>query len=489
MASVSLRRARSVCLLVLLSGVVTAGPSAAQQPPPPSADGGTPSGSMPPAGAEPPGMPNMTLAEAVRYALKHQPAVRAALARVSARIADVGIPRGQWLPSLGLTAQLIGGTANNTTASYLGVAPVPTPRVGWTVDRTGSTASWSPEPSTFAGLGLLQEVFDFGRISREISAADSLVSVERRSAEAQSLDIRYGVEEAYYGVYAAKSVLRASEDAYERARVHRDLARMGVASGLRSPIEQTRAEAELDRLDIGRIRARGNVRIAQAVLAAAVGSAEPALDIAEAPPVPGGLPTLDASVQRALEKEPQLQAAIERIRAQEEETRAAFAQLRPELLLAGTINARAGGSTPTSGSIPDGNGWIPNVPNWQVGIVFSWPIFEGTLWARGEASREREAVRREEAALVRQDLVARVETTYVGVTVAREALPRLEASVNAARANYAQADARFKGGLGTSVELADAEALRTDAEIQLALGQFDLARSRAAFGRAIAEGL
>jgi outer membrane protein TolC len=264
---------------------------------------------------------------------------------------------------------------------------------------------------------------------------------------------------------------------------------MGVASGLRSPIEQTRAEAELDRLDIGRIRARGNVRIAQAVLAAAVGSAEPALDIAEAPPVPGGLPTLDASVQRALEKEPQLQAAIERIRAQEEETRAAFAQLRPELLLAGTINARAGGSTPTSGSIPDGNGWIPNVPNWQVGIVFSWPIFEGTLWARGEASREREAVRREEAALVRQDLVARVETTYVGVTVAREALPRLEASVNAARANYAQADARFKGGLGTSVELADAEALRTDAEIQLALGQFDLARSRAAFGRAIAEGL
>jgi outer membrane protein TolC len=61
--------------------------------------------------------------------------------------------------------------------------------------------------------------------------------------------------------------------------------------------------------------------------------------------------------------------------------------------------------------------------------------------------------------------------------------------VEAARANYDQADARFKSGLGTSVELADAEALRTEADIQLALGQFDLARARAAFGRAIAEGL
>jgi outer membrane protein TolC len=75
------------------------------------------------------------------------------------------------------------------------------------------------------------------------------------------------------------------------------------------------------------------------------------------------------------------------------------------------------------------------------------------------------------------------------VEVAREALPSLERELDAARANGAQADARFKAGLGTSVELADAEALRTDAEIRLALGTFELARARAAFGRAIAEGL
>jgi len=488
MPCVSSLRARCMCLVALLAGGATS--SRAQNAPP------APPGTAPPAvapaapGLQTPGPRKVTLAEAVDYALKNQPAVKAALARVSARIADVAIPRGQWLPSVGLTAQLLGGTANNTTASYLTVPLVPTPRVGGTVDRTSSTASWSPEPSTFAGLGLTQEVFDFGRIAAEISAADALVTVERRTAEVESLDIRFGVEEAYYGVYAAKAVLRASDDAYERARVHRDLAHKGVESGLRSPIELTRAEAELDRLDIGRIRARGALRVAQVLLAAAVGTSEPALDIADQPPAPGELPSLDAAMQRALEKEPQLQAAVERIRAQEEETRSVFAQLRPELLLAGTLNARAGGSAPTGGgTVPDGNGWIPNVPNWQVGIVLSWPIFAGSVWARGEASRQREVVRREEAALVRQDLVARVERTYVGVTVAREALPRLEASVNAARANYAQADARFKAGLGTSVELADAEALRTDAEIQLALGQFDLARSRAAFGRAIAEGL
>ena len=65
----------------------------------------------------------------------------------------------------------------------------------------------------------------------------------------------------------------------------------------------------------------------------------------------------------------------------------------------------------------------------------------------------------------------------------------LQNAVARARANWQQADARFGAGIGNAVELADAEAVRTDAEIQVALGQFDLERTRAAFGRAIAEGL
>jgi outer membrane protein TolC len=432
----------------------------------------------------------MSLSAALEYALTHQPAVKAALARVSARQADVGIPRGEWLPSVGLTAQALVGTVNNTTASYLGAPLVPTPRVGGTTVTTGSGASWSPEPSTFAGLGVTQEVFDFGRITAEVTAADSLVGVERLTAEAQSLDVRLGVEEAYFAVYSAKAVLVASEEGFQRARVHFDLARVGVSSGLRSPIEQTRAAAELARLDIIQIRARGSVRIAQTLFAAAVGAPEPALDISDEPPVPADMPSFDVAVQRALQREPQLQAALARIQAQEDETRAAFAQLRPDLSLAGTLNTRAGGAEPSGGGpSPAGKGWIPSVPNWQVGIVLSWPLFEGTLWGRGKASQQREGVRREEAALVQQELVARVDSSYVSVSVAREALPRLQASVDAARANYAQADARFRAGLGTSVELADAESIRTDAEIGLALGEFELARSRAAFGRAIAEGM
>ena len=163
---------------------------------------------------------------------------------------------------------------------------------------------------------------------------------------------------------------------------------------------------------------------------------------------------------------------------------------RPDIRLSAAISGRAGGATPSNGSEQtSGSGYLPNVPNWDGALVLNWPFFDPTINARQRASRVAEEVQRSEIDLVRQQVVASVGQAYVGVVVAREALPSLQHELEAARANYAQADARFRAGLGTSVELADAEALRVDADIRLAIGVFDVAKARAAFGRAIAEGI
>ena len=486
MASMSLGPARFI--LVLL--VVAALPTGAASPEPPSTPSVPPDASdelpLPPHLRSP---PKITLKDALAFALQNQPAVKEALARVAARETDVGIPRGQWLPTVGVTAQILGGTVNNTTTSYVGEPWTPTPRVGGTSSTDASGASWSPKASTFVGLGVTQQIFDFGRIAAEIRAADALVSVDQRSSEARSLDVRFGVEEAYFAVYSARAVLAATEEAYARAQSAFALAKQGVASGSRPPFDRTRIEAQLARLDVTRVRNRGALRIAQSLLAAAVGSSELALDIADTPPAPADMPPLDVAIQHALQKEPALQAALVRIQAQEAATRAAYAQLRPDLFVFGTLNSRAGGAQPSgSAPIPDGNGWLPIVPNWQIGLVLSWPIFDGTFFAKGKASEQLEAVRREEAAVVRQQLVTRVETAYVAVIVAREALPRIRTALEAARTNYAQAQARFRSGLGSTTDLADAESIWVEAQTGLALGEFEMARARAAFGRAIAEG-
>jgi outer membrane protein len=433
----------------------------------------------------------MTIVEALAYAHEHQPAIRAGLSRVSAKMAEAAIPSGQWLPTVAVTAQLYGMTANNTTGSYLSTQFMDVPRIGGTASQSQSTAGLTPYASTLVGAGLLQEVFDFGRIGAQRAAADELVTVEKHRAATVWLDIDFGVEEAYFSVLAAKAVIVASDQAYERSRVHRDVAKRGVDAGLRSPIELTRSDADLARFDVGRIKARGGLALAQSVLAAAIGAPEPAVDTSSDALQISDMPTMARAVQLVESRDPVLAEAIARLKASEERTRAIGAELRPDLSLTATLTGRAGGAPPSSPTqpTPGGDGWLPDVPNWDAGLVLSWPLFDGTIAARRDAARATEQVRRDEIDVAREQEVARVRQAYVQVGVTRSALVALENAVIAAHANYDQADARFRAGIGNAVELADAEAVRTDAEIQRALGGFQLAQARASFGRAIAEGL
>ena len=92
-------------------------------------------------------LPSMTLQQALEYARKNQPSLLAARARLSGSEAAADVPRALYYPRLAATAQAFEGTANNTTASYVGVGPLDIPRIGAT---RADTTDWSPSASTLA---------------------------------------------------------------------------------------------------------------------------------------------------------------------------------------------------------------------------------------------------------------------------------------------------------------------------------------------------
>ena len=441
-----------------------------------------------PAGPAAPASPvrALKLSEALAYAAAHQPRLVAARARVAAAQADAAVPRAQWLPTVGAAAELVVATTNNTTATPIGTGVLDLPRIGGT--KSTSPGSLAPSPTTLIGVGVSQEIFDFGRIAAQSAALDAGVVAERHESRAVELDIAFAIESAYFAVQAARAIVVAAEGAYARATAHRDLARAGVDAGLRPPIEMTRAEADRMRFDVGRIRARGGLQAAQVQLAAAVGADDAALDAADdAGSTSAGAMSLEAAIKQAASRDPLVLEALARVKEQEARTRAIKAELRPHLWLTSTFSGRAGGAAPSSGDEAYGQGWIPSVPNWDVGVVLGWRVFDGTVLARADASRAREQVRRAELDGARQQQIAAVQRAYVAGAVARDAVGALTRAREAAQANYAQVEARFKTGLATGVELADAEGLRTEAEIQEALGRFEVERTRAALGRAVGE--
>ena len=429
----------------------------------------------------------MSLGDAIAYARAHQPAVLSGIARVAAAKEAANVPRAQWQPLIGVSAQLLGATANNTTASYVGTSSMDIPRIGAT--RAVSSGTWQPYASTFVGAGVTQEAFDFGRIAAQTAAADALVDVQKQVAANALLDVTYAVQEAYFATFAAKAIVKASEDAYTRAKAHRDLAKSGVDAGMRSPIELTRAEADLARFDAGRIRANGGVETAETLYAAAVGVPDAALDVSGTAVAPGDLPSLerrDRSGRGARPARPRRpRAAPRRRRPDARDSRGDPARylahgddLRPRWRRRAVLGGAANGQL--------------RVASERAELGRRRRVLLAAVRSRGARSRGRrrtrqEDVRREELNQARFEEVAAIREAYVAVVVAREALPALQQSLDAARANWAQADARFRAGLGTAVELADAEAVLADAEIQLALGVFEVARTRAVFGRTIAE--
>ncbi len=468
----------------------SAGQGGAQPPPPPG-----PPPSAPP--SRPPAPPTeqlriavptraMSLPDALEYARKNQPSLLAAKARLAAIRAETDIPRALYLPRVTATAQVFGGTENNTTAMYTATYGIDVPRIGATA--VGPT-SMTPYASTLAGVGLRQEIFDFGRISALQEAADAAAEAERGRTDTTRLDVLYSVENAFYSVQTAKGVLGAAEAAWSRSKLDYDTAVAGVMAGLREPIERTRAEATLGRFEVARVRARAGVATAQALFAAVVGVPETMLDTLgeAAPPAPS--PTLQQAISSAFDNDPVLHVRRALVVEQSARTRSIAAELRPDISLTTTFTGRAGDATPTNGTLSDGSGFLPNVPNWDTGLVFTWPLLDFGVKARENASRAMEDARQSEVQERLQVVSAWVQRTYLDVVAAEQALPGLEKTLAAAQANYEQAEARFRNELGSSVELSDAQALLTSAEVDLTIGKFELLKARADLGRAVAENL
>ncbi len=254
-----------------------------------------------------------------------------------------------------------------------------------------------------------------------------------------------------------------------------------VKSGLHAPIELTRAEADLTRFDVGRIRAgrllangaggvRGGGRRRRPV----------ARRRGQAPPAVAGAGARRRVCSQAIDADPLLRGGPVARARREALTRAIAAEMRPDLALTATFSGRAGTATPSSGSISDQYGPLPDGPELgcRAGPALA-ALRPGRRGAAGRGGQPRARSRARTCRSLSQQEAAAVQQAYVSLEVSQAALVSLERAVEAARANYAQAEARFKAGLGTSLELADAEALRTDAEIQLAVGQFEARRARA----------
>jgi outer membrane protein len=436
-----------LCLLTS-SRVTQAQTPAPTTPPAPTGTAPAPGGApAPPPGTTtpPPGTPPppaatavvgraLTLDEAIGIALETQPQIQARLSDYLAAAHRVDQAFAPLLPQL--TVSVTAAQSKNVTVGVRGSGTTTTVREFGDESRGGVTLS--------------QVIFDFGKTFASTEAARRLAEQAQEDVELQRQLITLTVKESFININFARRLILVQEQALERADLNLRSARGFFEVGTRPKSDVARAEVDVANARVDLIRARNAERLARVALNTAMG-------------IPADTPTevqdnlvyqaiaLDRTQlqSQALAQRPEYKQARLRVNEAEARMRRAFRDFFPDVSASGFYGA-------TRADLNE---------IWEIGLTLSWTIFDGG----NRIARLRETKANVDGAVFRVkatelDISREVEQTQLLVSEAQERIGAAQTAVASAQENFRLAQGRFDAGVGTILELTDAQLFLTQAQ-------------------------
>lgn len=412
------------------------------------------------------------------FALKNYPAVRAAMEQVSAARAGVGLARTTYLPRADLLWQSNRATRNNIFGLLLPQSVIPAIS-GPVLPTTSGSAAWG----SAGGLLFSWEPFDFGYRRALVDAARTAEGRATEEVALTQLDVAAAVADAFLVGLAAQQRVRAIQADVERKQVFSKSVHVLADNQLRPGADASRADAELAAAKTRLIEAETADQASRAGLAAILGIAGTDVKLEPGPllnlPPEGALPAAAASSHPV--------ATVEKSRVEEAsaKVRALDRSYVPRFSFQSAIFGRGSGAN-TDGSLAGRlNGLGLERANWAAGLTVTFPLADLASVhdrRRIEAANERAEEARYDKVI--QDLTGQVEKARATLEGARRVVENTPIELQAARDTEGQARARFQAGLATIVDVADAQRLLVQAEIEDALARLNIWRSMAALAAA-----
>lgn len=417
----------------------------------------------------------LTLRDAVDLALTSNPSIQGSAAEEDAAAGEVALARADYLPSAETRLGFNRATRNNVFGLILPNSVIPA--------ISGPVLSPSSDRSTFgssAGILFSWEPVDFGLRGANVRAAEAGHRRAEAGLASTRLEVSVAVARAYLTSLAARQAVTAAEATVERMRLFAEAVGALVRNELRPGADESRAHAELARAQIEQVRAEQEAESALATLAESIGLAgerlglrpaglqgEPPAALVDAPPRPA-----------TLDEHPAARVQAADVGAAEARREAEDKQWRPTLELQTAVYGRGTGAGVDGTFEEGGAGLAPSETNWAVGFNVSFDLF-----GFGE-HRARQAIAAGEAAQARaredrvtQRLRADLARAEITVDAARRVAAQTPVALDAARTLEAQARARYRAGLGTVVEVAEAQRLLRQAEVDDAVARLELWRA------------
>ena len=415
-----------------------------------------------------------TLEDAVDFALKNYPAVRASLERVRSAEAGVGLARTTYLPRTDTLWQTNRATDNNI-AGLLIPNSVIAPITGPVTLSPSNQSAWG----SAGGLLFSWEPLDFGYRGAKVDAARAVQSRASAEESLTRLDVGFVTVNAYLTLLAAQQTVRAAQADVERRGTFTKSVHVLVDNQLRAGADASRADAELARARVNLARAQQQEATSRAALANILGIADQSVEVREG--VLLSAPPAAAPRASSVSANPFAQAQHARVQESESLVRALDRSYYPKLYLQSEIMGRGSGVDPTGKFLGGSEGLGPDRANWATGVTVTFPVFDifsiKSKKAVEAANKRAEAARYDQAL---QDLTGQLRKAQASLEGARKVAENTPVELEAARTTETQERARYQAGLATLVDVSDAQSFLVQAEIDDALARLAVWQNLAA---------
>jgi outer membrane protein len=401
----------------------------------------------------------LTLDEAIAIALEAQPTIQATLYDYAAARARVREAFAPLLPQLS-------GTVSSTRSSGVLSTSTTGRSVPVVVNR-------QPADTFLAQVQLSQLLFDFGKTMAATQVARKLAEVTAEGVELQRQLIALTVKEAYTNILLAQRLIRVQEQAVERAELNLSSAKGFFDVGTQPLSTVVRAEVDVANAKVDLINARNALRTARVALNTAL--------------------AIDASTQTEIQDNLEYEATtIDRAALRTEAIRQSpeyrQARLQSAAAEAGVQQASRNFLPNVSGTGAYGGSQLELNPSWSLGVVFSWNIFDGgNLIAAYDAAKANMGAATARVKVAELTLIQNLEQAEIAVEAAQERIQAAKVLIASSQENFRLAQGRFDVGVGTILELTDAQLALTQAQnteaqaladYRIALAQLDRATGR-----------
>lgn len=417
-----------------------------------------------PARAEP---KTLTLEQAIRLAQEHQPDILRAKANTAAADARADQQFSALLP------QVSGSAAYSRTTANQAAQPGLTSLSG----KSGGT--WDTASFWNLGITASQLVWDFNATRGRYLSSKLAAGATKDSEAAQVGGTLLSVRTAFFTANANKALVKVAQDSVASNRAHLAQTEGFVKAGTRPEIDLYQNRADLAKAELQLVSAKNDYEQAKAQLNQAMG-VEQSTDYDVSDEALAVLPDEDAPeealVQAAFGARPEMKSLAKQGQAQVKTIEATKGSLWPSLGISTGFSDR--------GLDLRDMAW-----NWNAQATLSWSIFQGGL--TGAQVREAEA----NLAAADAQLAGERNQVRLEVVQARRAVIAAKASVEAnativenQKIRLRLAEGRYQAGVGSIIELQDAQVALTTAQSQAVQADFNLSAARAQLLRALGRG-